>query len=526
MRLNECVFPVDQKLEPIEESKQDDDDKARKTIKKSEIVFDDHLLPLDVFLNRYETNIKQGLTNEVVEARRTINGKNLVPKKKRDPHLKTFLIELLGGFNAILWAASTLCLVCWKPLGMPNPDKYYLVLSCLLSITIVSQATFTFVQQFRTDSLMASFEKLMPHVTTVLRDGNWKHINTWELVVGDVVQLNAGDKVPADIRVTQCNQASVETSALTGEAEPVRLSVTAISTNPYETKNIVFFGSMLLEGSLTGVVFQTGKLTVMSKIADLTENTKKDLSTMEREVNYFATVVGSLAVSTGVVAYLIWFFIIKFYHPDYLQYTGILIACIGVVVSCIPEGLQIAVTMTLTLVANKMKNVNVLVKKLSIIETLGSTTVIASDKTGTITMNKMSLANLVICGLDETNLLKSINTSVSGAYLTLMRFAGLCNKAIIDQNQVPLKDEKMLIGSPTDCGILKSIMPFVDVNKLRMENPMVFEIPFNSKHKYHASIHRLGQSDLVEPVSINTLKNENTHLIIMKGALFLRPLKL
>ncbi len=526
-RLSERVVPIVEPHAKIGKKIQSVEGNAKKNIKKSEIIFDDHLLPFDEFLKRHDTSIELGLKSKCVDDRRFRDGKNVLPKKKCDSHVKKYLIELLGSFNAIMWTASILCLLCWKPLGMPNPDKYNLILSCILSATIVCQATFSFVQQFRTDNLIASFEKLMPHKTMVLRDGNWKNVNTWELVVGDVVQLNAGDKVPADIRVVQCNQASVETSSLTGESEPIRLSVNTVNANPYETRNIVFFGSMLLEGTLTGIVFQTGKQTVMSKIADLTQNTAIDLSTMEREINYFAMVISFLAITTGIFAYFLWYFLVKLYHPDYLQYTGILIACIGLVVSYIPEGLQIAVTMTLTLVANKMKNVNVLVKKLSIIETLGSTTVIASDKTGTITMNRMTLANLMVCGADEANLL-DVDTKAQppGLYMILMKFAVLCNKAIMidqaDSDQSPLtadKEEKF-IGSPTECGILKSTMSFVNVKKIRMDNPMVFEIPFNSKYKYHASIHRLSEFHdwkTSESKAISNMAHGNTHLLIMKG---------
>ncbi len=207
-----------------------------------------------------------------------------------------------------------------------------------------------------------------------------------------------------------------------------------------------------------------------------------------------------------------------------------MIACINLVESYIPEGLQIAVTMTLTLVASKMKNVNVLVKKLSIIETLGSTTVVASDKTGTITMNRMTLANLMVFCVDEANLL-GIDTTVQlpGLYMILMKFSILCNKAIMndqaesDQSPMAADKEEKFIGSP-ECGILKSRMSFFNVNKIRMDSPMVFEIPFNLKYKYHASIHRLSELHdwkTCESKAISHMALGNTHLLIMKGQSFI-----
>ena len=184
---------------------------------------------------------------------------------------------------------------------------------------------------------------------------------------------------------------------------------------------------------------------------------------MEREVNLFAIFIGCLAVFIFLVTLIVWLEIIRVQHPDSLTYSNILVACMSCLVSVIPVGLQIAVTMTLTLVAKKMKNVNVLVKKLSIIETLGSTTVIASDKTGTITQNKMSLSKLYIYGQNEQNITKDVNATVmSDTCLLLMKFACLCNKAIIDRKNTD-ETEKEFIGSPTECGILKSIIPHVSV---------------------------------------------------------------
>ncbi len=517
------VAPIPEKLTKPNEASNNVEDKLGKlaTMKmKSEIVFDDHLIPLDEFLVRYTTKLDYGLDSKTVDDRQQRDGKNILPQKKGENQFVTYLKELFGGFNILMWFASFLCFICWKPLGEPHPDNFILILAIILAVSVICQSTFSFYQQYQTDNLMASFEKLMPHKTTVLRNGAWETVNTWELVVGDIVQLTAGDKIPADLRITACNQASVETSSLTGESEPVKVSTTQIDSNPYETNNIVFFGSMMVEGTLTGVVFQVGKNTVMAKIADLTQSTKKDMSTMEREVNLFAIFIGCLAVLCFLVTFFVWLGIIRVQHPFYMTYSNILVACMSCLVSVVPVGLQTAVTMTLTLVAKKMKSVNVLVKKLSIIETLGSTTVIASDKTGTITQNKMKLANIFICGHQTKNLIEDTNAAISEIYYLMMKFTGLCNKAIVEHpnREDRVYGENQFIGSPTECGILKSIMRHVPVEKIRSENPTVFEIPFNSRYKYHVSVHRLDQN-LIGPEfeSILELMHGNTHLLIMKG---------
>jgi sodium/potassium-transporting ATPase subunit alpha len=353
-------------------------------IKRPEILIDDHIISMDAFLAKFKVNKSLGLTEEEVKSRRERDGINILSKKRKQYAIIKFIKELVCGYNFIMWACAILCMLCYKPLGGINPDINNLVLSCLLFGAIFFQGTFSYFQHKRSDNLMSSFEKLMPHVTTVLRDGHWKTVNTWELVIGDIVRLTAGDKIPADMRVIECSQASVEKSSLTGESEPVKLNVNSTDLNPYETKNITLFGSSILEGTVTGVVFQTGDRTIMGKIAEITLNTKTKMSTMQREINYFASIIGTMSIFTGILTFVLWYFGVRNAYPDFLTYPGIITACIGVVVSFFPEGLPISVTMTLTLVAQKMKKNNVLIKKMSIIETLGSTTVIASDKTGRI----------------------------------------------------------------------------------------------------------------------------------------------
>jgi sodium/potassium-transporting ATPase subunit alpha len=276
---------------------------------------------------------------------------------------------------------------------------------------------------------------------------------------------------------------------------------------------------MLLEGTLEGVVFQVGKNTVMARIADLTQSQRREMTTMEREVNLFAILIGCIGVFGFFLTFFVWLAVIRQQHPMYLNYTNVLVASMSCLVSVIPEGLQVAVTMTLTLVAKKMKNLNVLVKKLSIIETLGSTTVIASDKTGTITQNRMTLANLFICGHETYRLITETGQqkAFSPAYALMMKLAGLCNKAIQNKNH-DAQGEQEFIGSPTECGILKSIMQHIAVDQVRLQNPTVFEIPFNSRYKYMATVHRLDKT-LIGPelVAIGEIMHNSTHLVIMKG---------
>ena len=172
--------------------------------------------------------------------------------------------------------------------------------------------------------------------------------------------------------------------------------------------------------------------------------------------------------------------------------------------------------MTLSLVAQKMKKNNVLIKKMSIIETLGSTTVIASDKTGTITMNKMTLSHISMYSVHDENLLGLKVEDLNDNYKTLLTMAGLCNKAIVEEDEA--RGMKQFIGSPTECAILKAVCHYVDISKKRNENPIEFEIPFNSRYKYHLSVHKLTSiSTLPKELKLEVIGNK-THLCVIKGA--------
>ena len=168
---------------------------------KLDIVFDDHLIDLNEFIYRYETSLTEGLNDEQIKSRLERDGKNIMTKKKSKPLIVRYLVEVFGGYNIIMWFAAIASVICWRPLGGDNPSPYNLVLAIFLLVSILFQATFSFFQQCKSDNLMASFEKFMPSKACVLRMGKWKDVDSSELVVGDVVKLSSGEKIPADLRI-------------------------------------------------------------------------------------------------------------------------------------------------------------------------------------------------------------------------------------------------------------------------------------------------------------------------------------
>ena len=234
---------------------------------------------------------------------------------------------------------------------------------------------------------MESFKNMVPQYATVIREGQKNIIPAEEVVVGDIVEVKGGDRVPADIRVVKAHGCKVDNSSLTGESEPQTRSPDLTHDNPLETRNLAFFSTNCVEGTGQGVVINTGDRTIMGRIANLASGLEMGETPIAREIEHFIHIITGVAVFLGVT-----FFIIAFvlgYH-----WLDAVIFLIGIIVANVPEGLLATVTVCLTLTAKRMASKNCLVKNLEAVETLGSTSTICSDKTGTLTQNRMTVAHM------------------------------------------------------------------------------------------------------------------------------------
>jgi sodium/potassium-transporting ATPase subunit alpha len=234
---------------------------------------------------------------------------------------------------------------------------------------------------------MESFKNMVPQYATVIREGQKNIIPAEDIVVGDIVEVKGGDRVPADIRVVKAHGCKVDNSSLTGESEPQTRSPELTHDNPLETRNLAFFSTNCVEGTAQGVVINTGDRTIMGRIANLASGLEMGETPIAREIEHFIHIITGVAVFLGVT-----FFIISFilgYH-----WLDAVIFLIGIIVANVPEGLLATVTVCLTLTAKRMASKNCLVKNLEAVETLGSTSTICSDKTGTLTQNRMTVAHM------------------------------------------------------------------------------------------------------------------------------------
>uniref|UniRef100_A0A3Q0SB40 Sodium/potassium-transporting ATPase subunit alpha n=1 Tax=Amphilophus citrinellus TaxID=61819 RepID=A0A3Q0SB40_AMPCI len=330
-------------------------------------------------------------------------------------------------------------------------------------------------------------------------------INADLVVLGDLVEIKGGDRVPADLRVISSSGCKVDNSSLTGESEPQTRSPEFTHENPLETRNICFFSTNCVEGTARGIVIATGDRTVMGRIATLASELEVRRTPISIEIEHFIHIITGVAVFLGVS-----FFILSII----LGYTWLeaVIFLIGIIVANVPEGLLATVTVCLTLTAKRMAKKNCLVKNLEAVETLGSTSTICSDKTGTLTQNRMTVAHMwfddQIYEVDTTEDQTGLGFDKrSATWTALSRVAGLCNRAVFKpgQEHIPILMRETA-GDASESALLKCIeLCCGRVCDMRARNPKVAEIPFNSTNKYQVSIHEVED-------------NPSGHILVMKGA--------
>ncbi|CAJ0581989.1 unnamed protein product, partial [Mesorhabditis spiculigera] len=473
---------------------------------KQEVSMDEHTIPLEELASRLRTNVDTGLTREAAKTKLEQDGPNALSPPKTTPEWIKFCKNLFGGFALLLWVGALLCYVAYSVdyFTMEYPSKDNLYLGIVLMSVVIVTGIFQYYQESKSSKIMDSFKNMVPQYAMVFRDGQKLHIRAEEIVVGDVVEVKGGDRVPADIRVIQAFGFKVDNSSLTGESEPQSRSPDCTNENPLETRNIAFFSTNAVEGTCKGVVINTGDRTVMGRIAHLASGLDTGMTPIAREIEHFIHLITGVAVFLGVT-----FFIIAFvlgYH-----WLTAVVFLIGIIVANVPEGLIATVTVCLTLTAKRMASKNCLVKNLEAVETLGSTSTICSDKTGTLTQNRMTVAHMwydqKIYDCDTTENQSGTQKKNTGPTAdALVRIAALCSRADFKpgQPQVPVL-RRECTGDASEIALLKfSELALGGVVPYREKAPKIAEIPFNSTNKYQVSIHDAANSD--------------KYLLVMKGA--------
>lgn len=483
---------------------------------KKELDIDDHQVPIEELIRRYETDVKTGLSDARAAELLKRDGPNALSPPKTTPEWVKFCKQMFGGFALLLWIGAILCFIAHAiTVATYHEDahKDNLWLGVALTVVVIITGCFSYYQEAKSSRLMDSFKNMIPQKAIVVRNSERKTMRCEDLVVGDIVDIKFGDRVPADVRIVECHGFKVDNSSLTGESEPQSRSSETTHENPLETKNLAFFSTFAVEGTARGVVIRTGDRSVVGRIANLASGIETTDTPIAREIAHFIHIITGVAVFLG----LSFFFIALILGYAFIDAVVFLI---GIIVANVPEGLLATVTVCLTLTAQRMSKKNCQVKNLEAVETLGSTSTICSDKTGTLTQNRMTVAHMWfdnrIVEADTTENQQNITYDKhSAGWLALSRCAMLCNRA--DFNPDPDNLSKPVLqrdcnGDASESALLKCVeLSIGNVIKFREGNRKVCEIPFNSTNKYQVSIHEIP--------SPNDPEKQRVHyLLAMKGA--------
>merc|ERR1712141_918910 len=475
---------------------------------KQELELDVHKVSLDVLCKRFNTDLNRGLTDSQAKANYDQYGPNALTPPPTTPEWVKFCQCLFSGFAMLLWAGAILCFVAYgiQASAFEEPPDDNLYLGVVLTTVVVVTGIFSYYQESKSSSIMESFKNLVPQYALIIRNGEKIEIKAEELTIGDIVEVKFGDRVPADLRVIECRNFKVDNSSLTGESEPQARSPEFTHDNPLETKNLAFFSTNAVEGTAKGMCVNIGDNTVMGRIAGLASGLESDETPIAKEIAHFIHIITGVAVFLGVT-----FFIIAFilgYH-----WLDAVIFLIGIIVANVPEGLLATVTVCLTLTAKRMAAKNCLVKNLEAVETLGSTSTICSDKTGTLTQNRMTVAHMWFdnkiqeADTSEDRSGASFDKNAAG-WKTLERVAMLCNRAEFKGQQDGVSILKREVnGDASEAAILKCTeLTNGNVMEYRAKNKKLVEIPFNSTNKFQVSVHETSDP------------SDKRALLVMKGA--------
>ncbi|KAL3887086.1 hypothetical protein ACJMK2_027042 [Sinanodonta woodiana] len=458
---------------------------------KHELEMDEHKISIDELYARLGTDPDKGLSPEVAKEVLRRDGRNELTPPKTTPEFIKFCKHMLGGFSLLLWLGSILCFIAYaiQKVSTQDPPGDNMYLGVVLAAVVIVTGVFGYYQDAKSSKIMDSFKNLIPKFALVIRNGEKLNIRAEELVVGDVVEVKFGDSIPADIRIIMAQGFKVDNSTLTGESEPQSRSSELTNENPLETKNLAFFSTNAVEGTCRGIVVKTGDRTVIGRIANLATGLEVGETPIAKEISHFIHIITGVAVFLGV-AFFIVSFILGYYWLDAVIFL------IGIIVANVPEGLLVTVTVSLTLTAQRMASKNCLVKHLEAVETLGSTSTICTDKTGTLTQNRMTVAHMWYDGKiveSDTSENQSKNTINRNdiTFLALAHVAMLCNRAEfkVGQEDIPILSRECN-GDASESALLKCYELCIgNVTSFRQKYKKIVEIPFNSANKYQLSIH-------------------------------------
>ena len=429
-----------------------------------------HTTDLADIYYQFKTNDK-GLTNQEAQRRLAENGKNELKQKKKKTIIRMFLEQFTDPMVIVLLIAAVLSVVLGEVLE-----------AIVILAIVVLNAVISVIQEKKAATALESLRNLSAPTATVVRDGDQKVIPASELVVGDVVYLEDGRVVPADLRLIKANNLKIQESSLTGESLPIEKDDDAALEAGIplgDRTNMAYSSSVVLYGNGAGIVVATGMDTEVGQVAKLLDDQDDYDTPLKRKL----AAVGKTLSVVGLVICVVIFIVGLLHGQDWLS---ILMIAIALAISVIPEGLPAVSTIVMALGVQRMAKRSALVRKLPVVEALGSATVICSDKTGTLTENRMTVTKISLIGSDGKNKIYELEEARQLPQISdLVRAAIFCNNS----TENPEKPDEF-IGDPTE-GALLSLGSLTGVNRKELyeKYPRMFEQPFDSQRKRMSVIH-------------------------------------
>ncbi|MBK9710869.1 MAG: cation-transporting P-type ATPase [Kouleothrix sp.] len=485
-----------------------------------------HTLPAAHVYSDLQTQ-PQGIAEGEAAARLARFGPNTLSEIRRTPLAVRLLANFTHLMALLLWAGGLIGFLAQMPqLGV-----------AIWAVNLINGA-FSFWQEYKAEQATAALRRMLPSYARVLRDGEERRVLAEQLVPGDVLLLAEGEHVSADARLVQTAELRVDQSPLTGESYPVRKTGDAAPASVgarAEVPNLIFAGTSVVAGTGKAVVFATGMETAFGGIAQLTQTIGEAPSPLQQELAHVTRTVTLLAVGIGLL-----FFALSIALAG-VNLADSFIFAMGMIVAFVPEGMVPTVTLALAMGVQRMARRHALVKRLSAVETLGCTTVICTDKTGTLTQNEMTVRELWVAGrrltvsgggyAPEGQILEAdrpLRAPLDDDLGALLRAAGLCN----DARLLPPNGDSprwSILGDPTEAALLVAAgKAGLDLAEEERRAPRVRELPFDSRRKRMSTIHRrvlsaefsvLSSKERALRVQHSKLKTQNSELVAyVKGA--------
>ena len=416
-----------------------------------------------------KTNCQNGLSSNQVQENMKKYGLNELQEKKKDSLLKKFLEQFKDFSIIVLIIAAIVSGVVGVAQGEGFTD------TIIILIVVILNAVIGVAQESKAEKSLEALKKLSSHASKVIRDGKEQVIPARELVPGDLVVIETGDYIAADLRIIEAVNLKSQEASLTGESVPVEKITEKIDGNEIgigDRKNMLFSSSLITYGRGKAIVVNTGMNTEVGKIAGMLDNAEKQETPLQQKLNDLGKTLGIACLAICVVIFVIGLLQGK-------EIINMFMTAVSLAVAVIPEGLVAVSTIVLAIGVQKMVKKHAIVKKLPAVETLGSSTVICSDKTGTLTQNKMTVEK-VFCD-DELQDVKKVNTTED--FKKLVYNCMLCNDSRLLENG-------QLAGDPTETALVDMAFKLDYTQAIYRENPRVEEVPFDSERKLMTTVNK------------------------------------